>query len=186
MTQFSNAESMATVRTKINAAIAQVDIDRDQTGWTDTVDTVLTDIAPLMVTADTPAQVTNNGGTIENQEIPSDYAAGGMVVSSAIQGFAGDALMISPEFNVVRSTGSGTYNLKIWFDIGGGVPALYVRTITLAGTSVQHVSLTQLVYCKDTWETNGGKLMVESSVDTEIYDVRFIIAREHKGRGTYP
>ena len=156
-----------------------------QSGWGDYVDTQYTSVSPFSVAANTSAVIPNNKGTVREQELPADYVDG-FYDAGKINGLAGDGLLVTVEAKVERQSGSGAYNVDVWFDIGNGITNLYRRTIGLKGSGVNYLTFTTAVYTLDTWQSNGGEIYINSEIGVNIHDVRFVIHRLHKGFGTYP
>lgn len=94
--------------------------------------------------------------------------------------------MLTVEYKAARASGTQDFRMLNWIDIGIPVK-LYNRPISMEGSSSEEtVTWTTGVYTLDTWEANGGGLMIESPVAIDIWDIRFVPHRLHKGRGTYP
>lgn len=159
----------------------------NSSGWEDIVDTEYTVSNKFRVQADTPTKIPNNGGSLRSQEVPPDYPDGFWdVPSQTLIGRGGDSFMLTVEYKIARVSGTQDFRVKNWIDIG--IPArLYQRPIGIEGSSTEEpVTWTTGVYTLDTWEANGGGLMIESPVPVDIWDIRFVPHRLHKGRGTYP
>ena len=156
-----------------------------QSGWADYTDGTYTQVSPFAVAALTDTVIPNDAASIRAQELPTDYASGFYNAGKFI-GLAGDDQLITIEARVERQSGSGAYNVDLWFDIGGGITDLYRRTISLRGSGANYLSFTTAVFTLDTWAANGGEIYINSDVAINIYDIRFVIHRLHKGVGTYP
>lgn len=156
-----------------------------QSGWSDYVDDTYTSGSPLAIDASTDTVIPNDAGTVRDQELPADYSSG-FYNAGKFLGLAGDGLLVTIEARVERQSGSGAYNVDVWFDIGSGVTNLYRRTIGLRGSGANYLTFTTAVYTLDTWETNGGEIYINSDVAINMYDIRFVVHRLHKGFGTYP
>lgn len=160
------------------------------TGWGDYVDGQYTSGSPFAIAALTDTLLPNNAATRREQDVPLDAdATHGLYNSSTgkiLTPSAGDGMIITCEAFIDRQSGNGAFNLTTWFDIGGSIPDLYKRTIGLKGSGAQSITWTTAVYCLDTWLANGAEVYVNSEVAINVYGIRFIVHRIHKGRGTYP
>lgn len=156
-------------------------------GWADYTDDQYTTGSAFSVSANTRTKIPNNAGTKREQELPLDYPNGLYDdVTGKILGQPGDSLLITVEFKIRRASGNGSFLLTSDFDIGGVIPPLYPRVQSLAGQSEQNVTFTTAVFTLDTWAANGADFNVESSVAVELFGIRYVIHRLHKGQGTYP
>lgn len=99
---------------------------------------------------------------------------------------AGDGVMITVEFLIRRASGSGDFDMTTFFDIGGVIPPLYTRTLSLPGTGERAVTFSTAAYTLDTWVTNGADWFINTSVATEVWGKRLVVHRIHRGFGTYP
>ena len=131
------------------------------TGWADYTDGEHSTGSPQSISADTDTIITNDASTKREQELPFDVP-GGLYngATDKILGRAGDGLIITEEFKIRRASGSGSFNLQAWFDIGGAIPPLYVRTFNLPGAGEQNITFSTFAYTLDTWESNGADLVV--------------------------
>lgn len=158
-------------------------------GWGDYVDTANTSGSPQSISANTDTIVLNNAGTKLEQELPFDVAAAGGFYDSAnnkiLAVTEGDGKLITVEFSIRRASGSGEFTMETFFDIGGAVGELYNRTSNLPGSGDRHITFTTAVYTLDTWATNGATFNINTSVATEIWSVRYVIHRLHRGQGNY-
>ena len=153
------------------------------TGWADYADTQYTSGSPFSVAADTDTVLPNNAGGGVAAYLPSDVSA--FYDGTVITGRTGDHLNITINFDVLPTSASTTL-LEVWFDIGGAVGELYRRLVTFPKGNgiVRPVTLTTGVYTLDTWETNGATVFVRSNGPCEIYNIRFVINRNHRGGRT--
>lgn len=150
------------------------------TGWAQYADTLYTSGAPLTLVADANTALPNNAGTIIDTHKPSDvpsFYAGGKIT-----GRSGDALLITIDFLALPTSVNTTY-LDLWFNIGGTVGELYRRVISFPRGNgvVRPIVYTTLVYTLDTWEANGATVNVRANGATSIYNIRYVIARVHRG-----
>lgn len=106
-------------------------------------------------------------------------------LDSAITGRNGDCIGLTIEFKV-KPDGAGTDpRIKISIFIGGSVGEIFLEEQSLTkGSGVEHYFLSGFsAYNLDTWEANGGKVMIEGiNEDLLIYDIRILITRTHKAR----
>lgn len=154
----------------------------DYTGWGDYVDGQYTSASPLIVNT-TKMTLPNNAATTRDSQKPIDVTTFYDATNRTITGRNGDAINILIEFKARPNTASVT-RLTVTIDIGGGVGEIYTRDFVLAkGNDVEHYYLSSFTaYTLDTWETNGGTVKVVSTASTDIYDIRYVIARAHKAR----
>ena len=157
-------------------------------GWADYTDTSHTVGSPQSITALTDTKITNNAATTRVQEIPlTDYPNGFFdSVAQKILGRAGDSLLITIQFTCQRQVGTTDFDIELFFDIGGSVGELYNRTINIKGNTPNKITFTTAVYTLDTWQENGADIMINSDVDINLYDLRFVVYRLHRGIGIYP
>lgn len=159
------------------------------TGWGDYQDSQYTSGSPFAVAASTDTKIPNNAGTRLEQELPQDFGVHGFYNSTTqkiLCAKAGDGMAITYEMFIDRQSGSGSFNVETWFDIGGAIPDLYKHTQALRGSGRQSVARSTNVYCLDTWLANGADLYINSDVAINVDTIRFIVHRLHAGRGTYP
>lgn len=160
------------------------------TGWGNYQDVSRTSGSPQSIPANIDTVVLNDAGSKQEQELPPDAVAAGGFYDSAsnkILGInGGDAKLITTEFFIRRASGNGAFTMKTFFDIGGSVGALYDRTANLPGTGDLKITFTTGVYTLDTWQANGAEFKINTSVATEIWGVRYVLHRIHRGFGTYP
>lgn len=153
------------------------------TGWADYTDGVYTTGSPLSLTAGTKITLYNNATTIRNSQIPIDVDSFYSRTDSTILGYDGDGLNVLIEFKVRPTTASVT-KVTVTIDIGGAVGEIYPRDFILTkGNGVEHYYLSSFsAYTLDTWEANGGKVKVVTDANAELYDLRYVLTRTHKGR----
>lgn len=98
-----------------------------------------------------------------------------------ITGREGDGLGIMIYFKITPSASNA--NIDIWIDIGGGVGELYRDTIYFRTTDTKSVLYSlPSAYTLNTFETNGGTIYINSSVNCTIYGMNFNFVRTHKAR----
>jgi len=156
----------------------------DFTGWANYQDTTYTSGSPFLVTAGSPAQpLPNNAGSKIETQLPSDVTE--FYDGTAITGREGDGIAITIEFKCAPTTGASDVRIKTSIDIGGAIGEIYPREMALTkGAGVEHFYLLTInAYTLDTWEANGGVVMVESfNSNINVYDIRYVITRTHKAR----
>ena len=150
-------------------------------GWADYADNQYTSGSPFALSANTDTVLPNNAGVIRNSELPGDVSA--FYSGGKIAGREGDALAITIDFKAVPTNPAATF-LEVWFDIGGSVGELYRRIVTFPkGQDVERgVTMTTMVYTLDTWEANGADVYVRCNGTADLYDIRFVVARVHRGQ----
>lgn len=156
-------------------------------GWANYADTTYTTGSPfLLTTAAGKVNLPNNAGTVVDSEKPSDITT--FYNGTAITGQEGDAYSITIEFKVRPTTAASDVRISTTIDIGGAVGELYPRDFSLTkGSGVEHYYISSfLYYTLDTWQANGGIVKVQATnSNVEIYDIRYVIAREHKAGNSY-
>lgn len=163
-------------------------------GWGDYDDDQYTEASPFALSADSDTILPNNAAVTRELELPFDIANDSDadrrtfydVPNQKILGRAGDSVLITIEFKAKPTSGAATY-IETWFDIGGVIPPLYRRITSFPkGTGVERTIVqTTAVYTLDTWETNGADVFVRSNGPVSLYDIRYVVYRNHKGRGDY-
>ena len=172
------------IRTAFNKTNSNFDELYDLTGWGVYSDTTYTTGSPFLVTAGTPAQaLPNNAGSKIETQLPSDIAT--FYDGTVITGRNGDGIMIMMEFQCRPTTNATDVRIKTSIDIGGAVGEIYPFEFSLGkGLGVEHFFLkSTLAYTLDTWETNGGTVLVEAfNSNIEVYNIRYLISRTHKAK----
>lgn len=143
-----------------------------------TIDSVNNYLFLETITGDFQDAETITGGTSS-----TEATSVGSRVAGKITGSNGDGLNILVDFKAKPTTASST-RIDVWVDIGGSVGELYRRTITLSkGQNIEHgITMSVAGYTLDTWESNGGIVYVRANAATDIYDIRVVLTRTHKGR----
>ncbi|WCO03406.1 hypothetical protein [Psychroserpens ponticola] len=155
----------------------------DYTGWADYVDGTYTSGSPFTLVANTKVTLPNDASTTRDSQKPIDITEFYDSANSKITGRDGDGLNVMIEFKV-KPTANKTTKITVAIDIGGAVGEIYTRDfITSKGVGIEHFYLSSFnTYTLDTWETNGGTVKIESDYSAEIYDIRYVLTRTHKGR----
>ncbi|RDC59782.1 hypothetical protein HME9302_00977 [Alteripontixanthobacter maritimus] len=159
-----------------------------QTGWADYQDGQYSNTSPQAFATDTNTTVEIDGAVSQTQELPFGIATFWDNVTNTIQTpQAGSGLMISFETIIRRATGTGEWAVDCFIDIGiAGPVELYPRTISHNKiTGDKKITWTTGAYALDTWDANGGKIIMRPSVDALAYKSRVIVHQTHRGRGTY-
>lgn len=156
----------------------------DFTGWAVYNDTQYTTGSPFLVTAGAPSQaLPNNALSKIETQLPTDVTT--FYDGTVITGRNGDGIMIMMEFQCRPTTNSSDVRLKTSIDIGGLIGEIYPFEFNLGkGIGVEHFFLkSTLAYTLDTWESNGGTVMIEAfNSNIEVYNIRYLITRTHKAR----
>lgn len=154
-------------------------------GWASYVDTQDTSESPLAITANTDTVLPNNRGSTITTYLPRDMAKlGQQFVDSngKITGREGDAILVTMDFIIVPTEQNTTY-VETWTNIGGSVGELYRRISTFPkGNGVaRQIVHTTLMYTLDTWEANGGTVYIRTNGTANVYNIRYVISRVHRG-----
>lgn len=155
-------------------------VSLDDTGWAQYQDTQYTSGSPLSISADTDTVLPNNAGNVIETQKPRDVTS--FYDGTYITGRAGDGLTITVDFLATPTSASTTY-LEVWFDIGGAVGELYRRIISFPkGNGVlRPVNFTVSGYTLDTWEANGATTYIRANGPLEVYNIRYVVTRTHRG-----
>lgn len=96
-----------------------------------------------------------------------------------ITGRNGDSLDLMIYFKCLPS--STNAEIDVWVDIGGSVGELYRQTFYFR-TATEKAVMYSLpsAYTLNTFESNGGKVYVNSSQNCDIYDIVYNLDRSHK------
>lgn len=151
------------------------------TGWGNYADTVYTSGSPLAVLADTDTLLPNNKGSAIETQLPSDITT--YYDGTVITGKAGDGISITVDMKIIPTNVATTY-LECWIDIGGSVGELYRRIVSFPKGNgiIRPFNFTVNGYALDTWEANGGTVHIRANGTCDVYDIRYVVAREHKAR----
>ena len=167
-----------TVRTKTNEVIDRV--NQISTGWATYRDTQYPDSAnAFTIAADTDTAFPNNAGTKNETQKPEHVTT--FYDGTFITGRNGDNLDVMIYFKAVPSNNS--QYVDVWVDIGGAVGELYRQTFSFPrGAGVERGILYALpsVYTLDTWEANGGVVMVRSNASLDVYNINYNFDLSHK------
>lgn len=174
---FVNGATGLTIRNIINALVAWA----NGSGWAQYTDTTYTSGSPFSVSADTDTNVPNDGGSVLDDQKPSDVAS--FYSGGLITGREGDGILITVDLKALP-TNANTTTIEFWFDIGGSIGELYRRILTFPkGNGVERpVNFTVGGYTLDTWEANGATVKCRANGTVDLYDIRYVITRTHKAR----
>lgn len=156
--------------------------NNDFTGWADYVDGTYTSTNPFIINT-TKQTLPNDANTIRDSQKPIDVTEFYDATSTTITGRNGDGINIVIEFKASPNTSAST-RVTTSIDIGSPVGEIYTRDFLLSkGANEEHFYLSSFnAYTLDTWEANGGTVKIVATASTDIYDIRYIITRTHKGR----
>jgi hypothetical protein len=155
---------------------------RNITGWAFYEDSQYTSGSPFVVNQGVIANLPNNKllTAIETQ-LPNDATTfyDGSVITPVTNG---DKYTISIRFKCTSTSNTGAYALKI--DIGGSQGIIANASQQLARSGVENfIEVDFTVFTGATFVANGGTVKFESIVgNTSIYDISYLISREHKAR----
>lgn len=155
-------------------------VSLDDTGWGQYADTQYTSGSPLSILADTDTVLANNKGSVIETYKPRDVTT--FYDGAVINGKEGDGILITVDFQALPTNANATY-IEVWFDIGGSVGELYRRIISFpkgAGV-VRPVNFTVGGYTLNTWEANGATVFCRANGPVDIYGIRYVIQRTHRG-----
>lgn len=148
-------------------------------GWGDYIDTQYTEGSPFVPTVGIWQPLPNNA-----LAGPRDHEPVGLPLygDGKIRGFEGDALTITVEMAAKPTTGTETY-LDMAIDIGGTIGRIFPSTKSFPrGLGFErYFHFTVGCYTLDTWEANGGTVVIRPNADIEIYNIRYVITRSYDG-----
>lgn len=152
----------------------------NDTGWGQYADTQYTSGSPFSITADIDTLLPNNKGSVLEGQKPSDVIT--FYDGTVITGRNGDGIGITLDCKAIPTNVSTTY-IEFWFDIGGSVGELYRRIISFPKGNgvVRPINFTVIGYTLDTWEANGATPYVRANGTADLYDIRYVITRTHRG-----
>ena len=151
-------------------------------GWGNYSDTQYTSGSPFSISANTDTVIPNNRGSVLEGEVPRDV--GTFYDGSVITGRSGDSISITVDLKLLPTSRSTTI-AEFWFDIGGSVGEIYRRIVTFPkGDGVARpVDFTIAGYTLGTWEANGATVYVRTNGTAGMYDIRYVIHRNHRAWG---
>lgn len=153
------------------------------TGWGVYNDTQYTEVSPLTLVAGVKVPLTIATGSSIETQLPTDVTSFWDYTTNTIKGNNGDGRLILIEFSA-KPTDPSTSYLDISIDIGGSIGEIYPDTkiFPKGQGAARNIIYTISGYTLGTWEVNGGKVMLESDGAVDIYSIRAVIKRDHKGR----
>lgn len=170
-------------------SLSSTDVDNlinSHTGWGLYIDTSLSSGSPQVITEGNSDVITNNGGAVNESQLPIGATAFYNSTTSKITpNNIGDCYVIRVDFTAFTTSQSGRAILE--FDIGGAEGIILRRSFNFpkgAGiTNAINFSASSLLYSLTTFVGNGASIKLNSEVgDTSIYDVRFLVTMAHKAR----
>jgi hypothetical protein len=183
---YENKEGLKVVNLPNKNQVRDVDLNEikesvntlyDNTGWIEFRDTLNTESNRQTITAQQ-----NNVITINKGVVLDDFAPDGgdlLYVDNKIQPIAlGDAYMVRLDFTAAVNNEFAFIDFDLF--IGGTIGTAIKRTFPLPkGANVPHTfSYTFLIYCLDTFVSNGGQLRLNPSHNGTIWDKRIIISKQ--------
>lgn len=157
----------------------------DRTGWAHYQDDTVTAGSPTTLVASTPTSLPNAADTVTDGELPDGITefyetTGSTIVVDA----ATDLLDVQIEL-VCDPTVTGQW-LDIWIDDNGGAGnAIGRQTFSLIKGATPHSIIYRLqLRGSAALVTNGGTVRVESGDTPDLYDIRYLISRQHLTRTT--
>ena len=159
-----------------------------QTGWASYQDATYTSGSPQLLPASTNTAILNDGTVNQTQELPIGVpqlydAATDTILAPSV----GAGILITYEGIFSRQSGTAQWDLDVHMDIGlPGPVRLYPRSYSINnGGGDKFITFSTGAYTLDTWDANGAQIIVNPSVDAQVYQSRVIIHQLHRGRGTY-
>ena len=154
------------------------------TGYASYGDTQYTVGSPFSIVADTKVTLPNNAANSYTAQLPIDVDALYDPATQTITGRAGDGICWAIEIVAVPTSVAATY-ITFSVDIGGAIGEIYPATYSFfRGISEARpiIYAVPQAYTLDTFEANGGTVKVVSDGPVDIYAIRYVIGRTHKGR----
>lgn len=130
----------------------------------------------------TRTQLSIDGATKIETELPPNSGPLWNTVSNAITGRYGDAIVVKVQCIVTPTTAAAS-EVLFEIDVAGGVGVVEYQTFILGkGSGNPHyISWTFLAYTLDTWAANGGKLYATADGPVNVTSLRILINRTHRG-----
>jgi hypothetical protein len=155
----------------------------ERSGWARYDDTQYTSALPYVITGETPFTVSNNAGSVINNEIHSAvpfYDASTQKIQAEGEN---DVYILTFAFKAKIENANGY--MDVYLEGGNGTPYERVhQTVAFPrGNNVEHTFAINLVYYADSdVVTNGLSLKVEASHNGNIYDVIYFVqcTQKHK------
>lgn len=135
------------------------------------------------LTAATRTQLSIDGATKDESQLPSDVTALWDTATDTIVGRNGDAIVVKAQCVFTPSDATASI-IDFDVDIGGAVGIVEKQQFTVAGGAGVPVpiSWTFAAYTLDTWEANGGAIYATADGPGSITELRVVIERAHKAR----
>ena len=152
------------------------------TGWEFVHDATYTSGSPLSITGGVRTKLTNDGGTLLEQDLPESTTNLWDTVSNKIVlPFERDLLHFRLTFSV--ETAATNAYLEFDADIGGAVGVIFRgnRVLTKVSPDVNEFVVTGTLYGDSVFLANGAELYVTPSDDIDLYDIRLLVSKIHHG-----
>ena len=156
----------------------------NETGWGNYQDTTFTAASPLILAANDTITLPLIPDLVDESQLPYDLQTFyDSAVDTVIVGMNGDSYSVTFEYTLAQNSISKT-KFTWWIDIGGGIPNLYPTTFTAndGNNSIHPNNKSTTYYTLNTWEANGGKIKITTDNSIDLYDMRLVFHRLHKGR----
>ncbi len=149
-------------------------------GWASYADTQYSSGSPLTMVTDVPVVMPNNAGAIIDTQKPSDIAS--YYTANKITGRNGDSVLIAIDLIGRPTTASATW-LDLYLDIGGSIGIFYRTTqqFPKGNGQAQNILFNIPAYQGTTWEANGATVYGVANHGLEIWGVRYVVHRLHRG-----
>lgn len=158
------------------------------TGWADYGDTQYTTASPWSPSTGTWVDVPNNAGLVLDSQKPIDVDKFYDVATGTITGRLNDGVSITIDFVARPTTATETY-VDVAFFIGNnlgpfGDGRIYQRLLTFPkGNGVDRpYSFNVDGYTLASWQASGAKLQINTNAAIEVFKIRCVVTRTHKGR----
>lgn len=154
----------------------------NMSGWATYNDTQYTEQNPLELGGNRQWQMLpNNAGFRIDDQLPADVTS--FYENGKIIGRSGDGIGIAIRFKMQAST-NGLVGFHTGVDIGGSQGIIFEDDHTPAKgrNTEQPITSSFQGYQLDTWEANGGVVMIKPRNAIRVYDISYFIQRIHKAR----
>lgn len=155
-----------------------------ESGWAQYSDDQYTELSPLVISVGQRVKLSNNAANIINSQLPvgvSDFYDG--TTEKITPDLVGDSYMLRVNFKAFTDDNNGYAELQL--DIGGAQGVILERGLSFPrGTgpsNVRSFSTSSLIYTLGQFVSNGGELFIDNiRGTTSIYDISYVISRDHK------
>jgi len=155
------------------------------TGWQQVIDTTYTVGSPLTIAQGVTGKIQTGTITTIDTQLPTGVTSfWDNTTDKLIAVNNGDAFTLSLRFKAKMNTLSGYFDANL--DIGVGAPIDPISSesvlFTRAANTEQSFDIDLSYFTGTTFISNGGEIqIVPINGDIEIYDIRLVIIRTHKG-----